>query len=106
MSNNKSKILTELPKWESGAYKGKVNCQAMVGMKLEIEYKQNVYTVEIIDYISAKKPRFLIDYKGSRKEIQCNHFMTGNFGGFREWSRVCFSGTSCSSPPKRIWMGL
>ena len=51
MSNNKNKILTELPRYTEGSCMGKVNRQAMVGMKLEREYKQNIYIVEIIDYI-------------------------------------------------------
>ena len=79
MSNNR--ILTELPKYIEGRCKGKVNYQAMVGMKLEIEYKQNTYIVEIIDYIKGHNPKFLIDYKGSRKEIQCGNFISGQFGG-------------------------
>ena len=81
MSNNKNKILTELPRYIEGINKGRVNRQAMVGMKLELEYKQSIYTVEIIDYIKGSDPKFLIDYKGSRKEIQCSNFMTGRFGG-------------------------
>ena len=81
MSNNKNKILTELPRYTEGTYKGKVNRQAMVGMKLELEYEQNVYIVEIIDYISAKNPRFKIEYNGTIKEITCGSFMAGNFSG-------------------------
>ena len=84
MSNNKNKILTELPRKEGfGKNKNKkvFDYQAMVGMKLELEYEQSIYIVEIIDYISAKRPKFLIDYKGSRKEIQCGNFISGQFGG-------------------------
>ena len=81
MSNNKNKILTELPKYTEGTHKGKVNYQAMVGMKLEIEYKQNTYIVEIIDYIKGNHPRIKIEYNGEIKEIQCGHFMAGKFGG-------------------------
>ena len=76
MSKNKNRILTELPR------RGKlINYQAMVGMTLEIEYKQNTYIVEIIDYISAKNPRFRIEYSGEIKEIACGNFMRGQFGG-------------------------
>ena len=81
MSNNKSKILTELPRYTEGTHKGKVNCQAMVGMKLELEYKQNIYIVEIIDCIKGNKPRFKIEYNGEIKEIQCGNFVAGKFGG-------------------------
>ena len=65
MSNNR--ILTELPK------KGNTNrldYMKMIGMDLKIEYKDEEYEVKIIDYIKGKRPKFLIDYKGSRKEIQ------------------------------------
>ena len=78
MSNNR--ILTELPKYIEGSCKGKVNRQAMVGMKLELEYEQSIYTVEIIDYISAKQPRFKIEYNGEIKEIACGDFIKGQFG--------------------------
>ena len=82
MSNNsnKNRILTELPRYTEGRYKGKVNCQAMVGMKLELEYKQNIYIVEIIDYISARNSRFKIKYNGEIKEIACGHFISRQFG--------------------------
>lgn len=40
---NKNMILTELPKWESGANKGKVNKEAMVGMDIELLYKGDIY---------------------------------------------------------------
>ena len=82
MSKSKSKILTELPRYIEGTYKGKVNCQAMVGMKLELEYKQKIYTVEIIDYIKARNPRFKIEYNGEIKEIDCGSFIVAKqFGG-------------------------
>ena len=81
MSKSENKILTELPRYIEGTYKGKVNRQAMVGMKLEIEYKQNVYIVEIIDYIKGNHPRFKIKYMGEIKEIGCDKFMVGKFGG-------------------------
>ena len=75
MSNNR--ILTELPKTKGN----KNDYQAMVGMKLELEYEQNVYIVEIIDYIKGKHPRFRIEYNGDIKEIRCGDFIAGKFGG-------------------------
>ena len=39
MSKSENKILTELPKYTEGIKKGRVNCQAMVGMKLDIVYQ-------------------------------------------------------------------
>ena len=74
MSNNR--ILTELPKTKGN----KNDYQAMVGMKLELEYEQSIYTVEIIDYIKGNHPRFKIEYNGEIKEIDCGHFMAGQFG--------------------------
>ena len=84
MSKSENKILTELPRKEGfGKNKNKkvFDYQAMVGMKLELEYKQEIYIVEIIDYIKGNPPRFKMEYNGEIKEIQCGSFMTGNFGG-------------------------
>ena len=83
MSNNR--ILTELPR------RGKlIDYQAMVGMKLELEYKQKIYIVEIIDYIKGnnRHNRFKIEYMGEIKEIDCGSFMSGHFGGIlNEWTK-------------------
>ena len=79
MSNNR--ILTELPRYIEGRYKGKVNRQAMVGMKLELEYEQEIYIVEIIDYIKGNPSKFKIEYNGEIKEINYSNFMAGKFGG-------------------------
>ena len=84
MSNNKNKILTELPRKEGfGKNKNKkvFDYQAMVGMKLELEYEQEIYIVEIIDYIKGNPARFKIKYNGEIKEIACGDFMYGKFGG-------------------------
>ena len=76
MNKSENKILTELPR------RGKlIDYKAMVGMKLELEYKQKIYIVKIIDYISARSPRFKIEYNGEIKEIDCGNFMSGHFGG-------------------------
>ena len=81
MSKSKNRILTELPRYIEGSCKGKVNRQAMVGMKLKLEYEQEIYIVEIIDYIKGNHPRFKIEYNGEIKEIDCGGFMVGQFGG-------------------------
>ena len=75
-----NRILTELPRYTEGRYKGKVNRQAMVGMKLELEYKQKTYIVKIIEYIKGNPARFKIEYNGEIKEIQYSNFMIGQFG--------------------------
>ena len=88
MSKSENKILTELPRYIEGINKGRVNCQAMVGMKLELEYKQNIYIVEIIDYIKGNPARFKIEYNGEIKEIDCNHFISGQFGRIlNKWTK-------------------
>ena len=80
MSNNR--ILTELPRCTEGRNKGKVNRQAMVGMKLELEYEQEIYIVRIIEYIKGDNySKFKIEHDGEIKEIACGNFMAGNFGG-------------------------
>ena len=82
MSNNR--ILTELPRKEGfGKNKNKkvFDCQAMVGMKLKILYKCEEYEVEVVEYISAKTPKFKIKYNGEIKKIACGSFMSGQFGG-------------------------
>ena len=78
MSKSENRILTELPR------KGNTNrldYMKMVGMDLKIEYKDEEYEVKIIEYISAKSPRFKIEYNGDIKEIQCGNFISGHFGG-------------------------
>lgn len=91
MSKSENKILTDLPRKEGfGKNKNKkvFDYQAMVGMKLELEYKQNIYTVEIIDYIKGHNPKFKIEYNGEIKEIACGSFMVGNFGGIlNKWTK-------------------
>ena len=76
MSNNR--ILTELPRKGNA---NRLDYMKMIGMNLKIEYKDEEYEVKIVDYISAKNPRFKIEYSGEIKEIDCGNFMTGHFGG-------------------------
>ena len=40
MSKSKNKILTELPRYTEGTYKGRVNYQVMEGMDLELLYNE------------------------------------------------------------------
>ena len=90
MSNSKNKILTELPRYVEGLYKGKVNCQAMEGMDLELLYDDEVYTVKIVEYVKYTKgnnPKFKIRYKENTTLIDCNSFINScRFGGIlTEW---------------------
>ena len=76
MSNNR--ILTELPRKGNA---NRLDYMKMIGMDLKIEYKDEEYEIKIIEYISAKNPRFKIEYNGEIKEIQCGNFISGRFGG-------------------------
>ena len=85
MSKSKSKILTELPRKGNA---NRLDYMKMVGMDLKIEYKDEEYEVKIVEYISAKNPKFKIEYNGEIKEIQCDKFMVGKFGGIlNEWTK-------------------
>ena len=76
MSNNR--ILTELPRKGNA---NRLDYMKMIGMDLKIEYKDEEYEVKIIEYISAKNPKFIIEYNGEIKEIACGKFTNGQFGG-------------------------
>ena len=80
MSNNR--ILTELPRREKGTNKGKVNYQAMVGMTLELLYKDGfVYKIKVLDYLKGNNPYFMLEFDGQVTKICCGSFMTGHWGG-------------------------
>ena len=93
MSNNKNKILTELPRYTEGLYKGKVNCQAMEGMDLELLYDDEVYSVKIVEYVKYAKdnnPKFKIRYRENTTLIDCGSFINRySFGGIlTEWKVI------------------
>ena len=78
MSNNKNKILTELPK----TGKNRNDYRAMVGMTLELLYKDGfVYTVKVLDYLKGDNPYFMLEFDGQVAEICCGSFMAGHWGG-------------------------
>ena len=80
MSNNR--ILTELPRYTEGRYKGKVNRQVMVGMNLKLLYNDEVYEVEVLEYIKKGNGQFFkIKYKNSISEISCGDFINSNYFG-------------------------
>ena len=75
MSENR--ILTELPKKGKSFYYEK-----MVGMELELLYNDEIYKVEIVDYIKGKNAKFKIKYNGLEGETGCCNFVKKNkFGG-------------------------
>ena len=64
--NNFWKLLNvdELPKYEKGRYKGKINNEKCVGKILKYQNKNNkeIYNIEILDYTKDNKPKFKIKY--------------------------------------------
>ena len=77
-----NRILTELPRYTEGSYKGRVNRLAMVGMELELFYEGEVYAgVKILEYIKGSHPRFVVEYNGQTHNVQCGNFINGQFGG-------------------------
>ena len=79
MSNNR--ILTELPRIEKGLNKGKINRQTMVGMDLKLLYNNEIYNVKIINYIKKRNPYFVVEYDNKIYNVDCGHFISGQFGG-------------------------
>ena len=93
MSKSKNKILTELPRYTEGTYKGRVNYQVMEGMDLELLYNDEVYSVKIVEYVKHTKDndsKFKIKYKNNINEICCGHFINScSFGGIlTEWKVI------------------
>ena len=77
-----NKILTELPMYTEGRFKGKINRLAMVGMELELLYEGEIYTgVKVLEYIKGSHSRFVVEYNGQTYNIQCGNFIKGKFGG-------------------------
>ena len=51
-NKNENRIITELPRYEEGTYKGKINHLAMMGMELEVLYEGEIYTgFKILEYV-------------------------------------------------------
>lgn len=78
MSENR--ILTDLPKWEEGRYKGETNWTKTINMDLELLYQDKIYKVRVIKY---NEGRLILDYKGYVKPegISYRKFLKGSFGG-------------------------
>lgn len=76
-------ILEDLPRWERGINKGKVNRVAMVGSRLNIKYYGVIYkNIEILNYFLDEKrnPRFSIRYNNKTHDILCKGFLKGEIG--------------------------
>ena len=74
-----NKIITELPIREYGFNKGGVDWQRTVGMNVEILYKNNIYSVKVIEYKKEKRI-LVVSYNGYKREIYTSHFKSCNFG--------------------------
>ena len=74
---DKNRIVTKLPMKEGwGTNKGKmvIDCQAIEGMTLVLEYENDKYFVEVLKYIKENR-KFLISYKTHKTEVYCNNFV-------------------------------
>ena len=67
-------FLDELPRWEYGTNKGKINWTNCIGSKVKFIYNNTYGEVKIIDYNRNKKQYLTILYNGNEFEIN-----TGNF---------------------------
>ena len=67
-------IITQLPMKNN-----KINWKATIGMSLEIEYFDEIYTVKILEY-TPKKQRLLVKYKNRVTDTNTNNFKNGHFG--------------------------
>ena len=45
-----NKILTELPVWKNGRYKGKINWREVVGRQLDLLYNGNIFVITVVKY--------------------------------------------------------
>ena len=57
----------------------KINWKATIGMSLEIEYFDEIYTVKILEY-TPKKQRLLVKYKNRETDTNATNFKKGHFG--------------------------
>lgn len=71
--------LDNLPRWESGVNKGKINWIDSVGYIVKAEYEDIIYNIEIIkydkEYLNVK-----INGKEVEKPIRCGDFKKGSIG--------------------------
>ena len=81
MKKRLGRILTDLPKWgkDGMGNEGTIKWKDCIGMDIEIEYKNNTYSIKILDYdgknLSVKYNDYEIYY------ISTGSFTCGNYGG-------------------------
>lgn len=72
-------FLDELPRWEKGGNKGKINWSECVGLKIPFEYDEIKSEFEVVDY--KKQTGYLtIKYWNREHEIYNGNFMKCQFG--------------------------
>lgn len=71
--------LENLPKWETGGNKGKVNWLKSIGNKVEFLYDDIEGNIEIINY-NKQKQAVLVKYKDNTLHIKTSHFKKGAIG--------------------------
>ncbi len=72
--------LDNLPRWESGRLKGRINWEDSVGYIVVAEYEDAIYNIEITKYDKGYL-NIKIDDKEVEKPIQYGHFRKGEISG-------------------------
>ena len=76
-----NKLLTTLPSYKDGRYKGKTNYKSMVGMDIEIFYEGDIYCIHILDYSNKNnKAMFKVEYNSNIYSISCISIKKGQIG--------------------------
>lgn len=71
--------LSDLPKWDSGGNKGKINWNKSIGHKVKFIYSDINGFLEIFDY-DKHKQKVIIKYNNSTMSIKTGHFKNGAIG--------------------------
>ncbi len=73
-------FLDDLPRWEKGTYRGKINWEKCIGYKVKFIYNDIEDEVEIVDYI---KKEYKLKIKNSDREdiVYINNFSKCQLGG-------------------------
>lgn len=81
MKNKIGRVLSELPKWgkEGMGNEGTVHWKKTAGMKVDIEYKEKIYNVKILDLVGDKLRVKYGDYE--EYYITVSSFSDGRYGG-------------------------
>lgn len=71
--------LNNLPKWEKGGNKGRINWYKSIGHKVEFHYGGMRGSIEILSY-DKQKQRVLVKYNNNSQTIKTAHLKTGAIG--------------------------